>query len=85
MFIFIVFTRRFFYFLVFIYWRFFESSPRGGVAREPRRPLEVLGGLEVPGILHDSPRKLSREFWAGVEEMGTQGDFGSFRGGYGGG
>ena len=40
----------------------FESSPRGGVADEPRRPLEVLGGSEAPGILHDSSRKLSREF-----------------------
>ena len=78
-------TKRFLLFSGFFYWRFFESPPRGGVAREPRRPLEVLGGPEAPGILHDSPRKLSREFWAGVEEMGTQGDFGSFRGGYGGG
>ena len=42
-----MFTRRFFYFLVFIYWRFFESSPRGGVAGEPRRPLEVLGVLRL--------------------------------------
>ena len=85
MFIFMVFTRRFFYFLVFIYWIFFESSPRGGVAGESRRPLELLGDPEAPRILHDRCRKLSREFWAGVEEMGTQGDFGSFRGGYGGG